>query len=203
MPACCSKGKLAANYSDWIISFFLISPQHKTSEDSFIRTPIPPTPTRVPTLHVWRQNWQTGFKSQTYTKGRNQEHMPGKQDKHARLPCFKVKQKYIVTGLGSKKRKYHFCIQWHRMEKHNESVYQDYYMLRDRMEKHNKSVYQLCWWMLAGPHPTGVLVSHCCPHPSAVAPPVSYAVAARWRWAGLYDSCLPDRKQQQVSLVGM
>ena len=69
----------------------------------------------------------------------------------------------------------------HRMEKHNESVSQDYYMLRDRMEKHNESVYQLCWWMLAGPHPTGVLVSHCCPHPSAVVPPVSYAVAARWR----------------------
>ena len=35
------------------------------------------------------------------------------------------------------------------MEKHNESVYQDYYMLRDRMEKHNESAYQ-DYYMLRG-----------------------------------------------------
>ena len=59
---------------------------------------------------------------------------------------------------------------------------------------HSEAVYLLNWLSLAGPRPTGVRVSRCCPRCSVVAPPASCAVAARWCSEGPCDSCLPDGK---------
>ena len=70
--------------------------------------------------------------------------------------------------LGEKKKNLSICLQDPCVSQHS------------RESTHSEAVYLLNWPSLAGPRPTGVRVSRCCPRCSVVAPPASCAAAARW-----------------------